>query len=202
MTSETEFKEKWTAAAIARTILLQQFARKMLVLVPNCNWTGHECDMLCVTKDLRIVDVEIKISRADLLRESIKEKWYDKWDWRKDVPAGANPLGSPRKWPPKVWKHYLAMPWEVYDTGVLDKVPECSGILVLDTTRGGVRRVTEMRKAVPCRTAEKIDAADAIDIARLAGLRMWDALMKLEGCEVRAKKWEEARAKTLGGCCD
>ena len=55
----------WNEGLIARAISLQTLQRKCVVLVPNCNWTGHECDVLAVTTDLRIIDVEVKISRAD-----------------------------------------------------------------------------------------------------------------------------------------
>jgi hypothetical protein len=36
---------EWNEALIARAISLQTLARKCVVLVPNCNWTGHECGM-------------------------------------------------------------------------------------------------------------------------------------------------------------
>jgi len=61
------------AHAIARAIALQTLARRCVVLVDNCNWTGHECDVLGVTTDLRIIDVEIKISRADFRADAAKE---------------------------------------------------------------------------------------------------------------------------------
>lgn len=43
-----------------------------------------------------------------------------------------------------------------------------------------------VRHAKPCRDADKISAEQAIDIARLAGLRMWDALAALEQSRVEA----------------
>lgn len=57
---------KWTEKTIARALAQQTFNRKYLVVVPNCNWTGYEADILAVTENLRLIDVEIKISRADL----------------------------------------------------------------------------------------------------------------------------------------
>jgi hypothetical protein len=64
---------KWSEYNIARAIALQTLARKCVVLVDNCNWTGHECDVLGVTTDLRIIDVEVKISRADLKADAKKD---------------------------------------------------------------------------------------------------------------------------------
>ena len=43
-----------------------------LVMVPNCYWTGDECDLLVVRNDLRLVDVEVKISRSDLKADAGK----------------------------------------------------------------------------------------------------------------------------------
>ena len=66
---------EWSERLIARELAVGLFARR-LVVVDNCIWTGHECDLLCVTTDLRIVDVEIKISRSDLKADAKKDKWF------------------------------------------------------------------------------------------------------------------------------
>ena len=62
----------WSENLIAATLARQIFHRKHLVVVPNCSWPGSECDLLVVTPSLRIIDVEIKISRADLLADTKK----------------------------------------------------------------------------------------------------------------------------------
>lgn len=67
---------EWSEFKIARAISLQTLARKCVVLVDNCSWTGHECDVLGVTTDLRIIDVEVKISRSDLKVDAKKDKWW------------------------------------------------------------------------------------------------------------------------------
>ena len=64
----------WNEHTIARAVATQTLAKKCVVLINNCNWTGHECDVLAVTTDLRIVDVEIKISRPDLKADARKDK--------------------------------------------------------------------------------------------------------------------------------
>ena len=64
----------WSEQLIARTLARQTFEKKNLVIVPNCNWTGNECDLLVVTPDLRIIDVEVKISRSDLKADTKKNK--------------------------------------------------------------------------------------------------------------------------------
>lgn len=64
------------AHAIARAIALQTLSRRCVVLVDNTKWTGYECDVLGVTTDLRIIDVEIKISRGDFRADAEKEKLW------------------------------------------------------------------------------------------------------------------------------
>lgn len=45
---------QWSEYSIASAIALQTLARRCVVLVDNCGWTGHECDVLGVTTDLRM----------------------------------------------------------------------------------------------------------------------------------------------------
>jgi len=152
------------------------FAGRSILAVPNCGWTGAEADLLVVDeRTLRLVEVEVKISRADLLADSAKDKWWWHRPWgrtRKQWPR------LRREWPDKVWKHYYAMPASIWDDALLPRINEASGILLLSErpgTRTGVA-IRVLRPAKPCREAKPITAGDAIDLARLASLRMWDAL--------------------------
>ena len=173
MNDEKIWSENTIAAGLARQI----FSRKHLVVVPNCSWPGSECDLLVVTPNLRVIDVEIKISRADLKADARKDKWYHSWDWRRDGNYD-RALRKPRQWPHRVWKHYYALPRHLWDTALLSSLPSPnSGVLLLypDKHDGGLCIRVE-RQAKPDRQADKISPEDAIDIARLASLRMWDAL--------------------------
>ena len=179
----------WSETQIARTLAIQFFKRKYLVVVPNCNWTGHECDMLCVTENLRIIDVEIKISRADLKADAKKEKlWHRPNNWAfTHASGGFSKHGPPApdvalKWPPKIWKHYYVMPESIWCDDLLPCVGSLnSGVLLLREPNKHCNRVTikTIRPAKPNRDAEKIPAAAAVDIARLASLRMWNAYQEL-----------------------
>lgn len=64
---------KWSERKIASFISTIFFKRDYLCVIDNCQFTGHECDMLGVTKDLRLIDIEIKISRSDL-KADIKKR--------------------------------------------------------------------------------------------------------------------------------
>lgn len=163
---------RWSEGAIARAIALQTLARKCLVLVDNCNWTGSECDVLGVTTDLRIIDVEIKISRSDLKADAKKDKWWHRsWD---------NRAGLKLDWPRKVWKHYYALPAEIWDDKLLECLPsDKSGVLLMRLQHNGVIAAHCHRRATPNREAARLTPAQAVDIARLANLRMWDAYQRV-----------------------
>lgn len=159
----------WTAAAITRAVIRSQVFNRNVVAVPCTNWAGHECDLLVIEKRLRIIDLEVKISRSDLKADLKKSKWWHAPTWR-------NPrqLVERREWPDGIWKHYYAMPAEIWDPKLLAAIPEASGVLLLQRPHS----VRVLRRAKPNSKAQPISAADAIDIARLAGLRMWDALAR------------------------
>lgn len=198
---------KWSEHAIARALVRQTFNRKYLVVVPNCNWTGHECDLLVVTENLRIIDIEIKISRADLKADAKKEKWWRReyiGHWPEVTEMRHHPRldklvvqsvqrryrykSTPKDWPSKVWKHYYALPKEIWRPELLSVLPSPrSGVLLLDgdgyRPAGDAMRIDCVRRAAPNRDAPAISPVAAVDIARLASLRMWDAYGRLEARE-------------------
>jgi hypothetical protein len=166
---------EWSEHTIARAISLQTLARKCVVLVDNCNWTGHECDVLGVTTDLRIIDIEVKISRADLKADAKKDKWWHRRGWHETPCAIAN------LHPRKVWKHYYALPKEIWKPELLDCLPsKASGVLLLSWI-GDARSIRApiavdcIRRATPAKDAYRLNPAEVMDIARLANLRMWEA---------------------------
>ena len=121
---------KWSERLIGRELATQIFNRKYLVVVPNCNFTGNECDILAVTENLRIVDVEVKISRADLKADAKKLKWYHNYDWRLDGKwLGEQTERRPRQWPSKVWKHYYALPEDIWTPELLKIIAPVSGVI-------------------------------------------------------------------------
>lgn len=180
---------KWSAALITSYLVRHTFNRSVLA-VPNCMWPGSECDLLVVTQNLRVIDVEIKISRSDLKADINKDKWYHRWDWRKDGewkgPWNERPRRR-REWPNRVWKHYYCLPRDIWKPEFVEIISPASGVLlVYESNATGNLLVASERRAKPCRDADKISAEQAIDVARLAGLRMWDALAALEQSRVEA----------------
>lgn len=181
---------KWTEANIARAIALQTLARKCVVLVDNCSWTGSECDVLGVTTDLRIIDVEVKISRADLKADAKKSKWWHRVFTGQYMPEekGYDANGrhiwtrrdgiydsTPLDWPKKVWKHYYALPREIWKPELLECLPsKASGVLLLWEHNGHIQVSCE-RRATTNKDAHRLTLQQVMDIARLANLRMWEA---------------------------
>lgn len=182
----------WNEGMIARAVALQTLARKCVVLVDNCNWTGHECDVLGVTTDLRIIDVEVKISRSDLKADAKKDKWWDRkfigYGPREEVRDNNGLLRMVRQpslydekqrcHPPKVWKHYYALPKEIWKPELLEFLPSpASGIILFYPQRNSVTplAVTVERRATPNKEALRLKPEQVMDIARLANLRMWEA---------------------------
>ncbi len=199
----------WSENMIARGLALQVFNRKHLIVVPNCNWTGHECDLLCVTENLLVIDIEIKISRADLKVDAKKDKW-----WHREFKGYGDEVlvqqksgasyrqrsaiynNTPLAWPPKVWKHYYALPKEIWKPELLDYLASSSsGVILLSKQQHDNRLIaTIARMAKPNKSADKISAAAAIDIARLTSLRMWDSCLQLEDERNRRLDREKAAA--------
>lgn len=171
---------RWNEGLIARAISQQVFNRRCVLLVDNCNWTGHECDVLAVTTDLRVIDVEIKISRSDLKADAAKDKWWHqpRWRWNEERPPAVARLH-----PPRVWKHYYALPAEIWKPDLLACLPSPrSGVLLLTEKRGGhgLVGVHVERRATPNKDADRLRPEQVMDIARLANLRMWDAYYREE----------------------
>lgn len=180
-----------TADQIAHCLARNLFASDLVVL-DRCSWPGSECDVLVLTKRLQVIDVEIKISKADLKADRDKAKWYDfgPWVWDDERKTGASSK-TPRAWPRRVWKHYYAMPATLWKPELAELCHHASGIITIDNTGGypeGSRarerrelgspkhwRHEVVKRATPCPDYDIVSAADVQALARLASLRMWDA---------------------------
>lgn len=173
---------KWTAREVARTLYLHAFNGKHLVWVPNCYYPGSECDILVVRNDLRMMDVEIKISRSDLKADAGKDKWIESWEQHAGqpwIPFALRPPPAPRTHPKRIWKHYYAMPEEVWKDDLAECVQPASGIIFVH--QGGPRPYCHIhRQAKPNKAAEKIDSQELCEIARLATERMYRAFDEVD----------------------
>ncbi len=177
-------KHEWSEYSIARALYVHAFRNKHTVIVPNSYFTGFEADLLVVRNDLRLMDVEIKISRSDLKADQYKDKWLHpgphSWGWGKSPPRDQWPR---LEWPRKIWKHYYCMPREIWSEDLLAYINPKSGILLMKTVKHQGYKdwltITVKRQASPKKEAKPISPEEVMDIARGCSDRMWRAM----GCQ-------------------
>ena len=174
----------YTAERIAAVLARRTFDGALCV-VDRCTRLGAECDLLVVTRNLRAIDVEIKLSRADLKADRVKDKWYDYGE--RDRLTGSY-RKTTREWPRSVFKHYYVLPAPIWRVELLQHCMPKSGVIVVDFEHVNARRFSARRsgalivkrRATPNRNCQPLKHETVVDIARLASLRMWDAYRDLE----------------------
>lgn len=166
---------KWTERKVGYAVM-HQIMDKAAVVVPNCNYTGYEADLLVVTTGMQLIDVEIKVDRADLKADLKKDKW---WRGTYVAKAGGEKEGP---FPPKIWKHYYVMPEKVWDDSLYEFIPPTSGVIIIkEYPLVKTKLLMQIkRRATPNRKAAKITPEEAFRIGRLCNLRMWDRIMTIE----------------------
>ncbi len=171
----------WNEFTVGRAIFEQAFTRKHVALIRNTYYTGYEADVLIVRNDLRLMDIEIKVSRSDFKADQHKDKW---WKYGPYADTGEkNKYGypiqrqtkTPREWPVKIWKHYYCLPQEVWKDDLAAEVSPKSGIMLLSHDQYGRVALSIHRQAKPNKDAKPISANEAIEVARLCNARMWGA---------------------------
>lgn len=177
-----------TADDIARCLAANIFSSD-LVVVDRCCWPGAECDLLVVTNRCQVIDVEVKISRADLKADRDKSKWYRPQDylWREDH-GPPMPRNLPLDWPAKVWKHYYALPASLWRPEFVNLIKPTSGVITVDVARaeaGPRRREAQaakppsqwfhkvVRRAKPNPSYQPLEAGEVRKIAHLTSVRLW-----------------------------
>lgn len=172
----------WNEGKIARILARNTFDGHLCVL-PNCTWTGCEIDLLVVAPCRRIIDVEIKVSRADLKADKHKDKWwhYPRGVWNAELGRSVRPERIPKQWPTRTWKHYYAMPHELWRDDLMEHIQPVSGVLLVKDPKNSLNgRVECIKRAKPDSTAPVLNDEQVVRIARLTSLRMWDAYKEAE----------------------
>ena len=169
----------WTEREIGYCLARGLFASRAVVLVPECTYPGHECDILVVERGCRLIEVEVKATLADLLADAKKDKWY-----RGRLfygPDGRHVRGEAREWPVMIWRHYYCFPEAIWNPErILPVLPAASGILTGDDPRKSLK-LDVRRRARSNPEAKPLSANAVCNLARLANLRMWDALNREAG---------------------
>ena len=167
----------WSAKTVGHAVL-HHIMDKAAIVVPNCNYTGYEADLLVVPSNRKFVDVEIKIDRSDLKADMKKDKWWVR-SWRKEEVR--------REFAPDIWKHYFVMPAKVWDDKLLGDIPATSGVITIDSYphTGSKVRAKVVKVAKPNRAAKTVTPEECFALGRLCNLRMWDRFMAIQQGERR-----------------
>lgn len=118
------------------------------LIVPNVHWGLfiHECDILVITKAGYAWEVEIKVTKADLLND--KKKKHGHKDHR-------------------IKNLYFAIPHYLKEH--IDHIPERAGIIIVNERK----RCKVVRKPKSNKNPYKFSEKERYQVARLGAMRMW-----------------------------
>jgi hypothetical protein len=134
------------------------------LIVPNVSWGFgvHECDLLVVSKFHYATEIEIKRSRADLIKDSSKPHAHQST---------------------KIKYLYFAIPKALQKC--MDLIPEHAGVILVK--RRNITKKTPhpgfyakvLRKPLANAEARKLTAEEVDKVARLGCMRIWDLKLKV-----------------------
>jgi len=139
-------------------VLTAQFLNPRInLIVPNISWgfLVHECDLLCVTKGHYLWEIEIKVTKADLIRD--KKKYHGHLDNR-------------------IKRLYFAIP--DYLENEIRHIPERAGVIIADTRHERLR--CRMLRRPKENSGYKISDEEYTKLAHLAAMRIWGLKLKLQ----------------------
>lgn len=135
------------------------------IIVPNLSWgfSMHECDLFIVRESGYAIEVEIKRSKSDLL---------------KDFKKGHNHEDRLNR----ICEFYYAIPTELYDS-CKDMIPETSGIILCENVLKWDKKIKHTAKIIKkpkrIKNARKLTSDEILKVARLGALRIWSLKEKL-----------------------
>ena len=133
--------------------LASYFGIRTNLIVPNISWGlgVHECDLFVLTDSGYAWEIEIKVSRSDLIKD--KEK-YHKHEHR------------------KIKRLYFGIPENL--TPHIHHIPGIAGIIVVNI-HGNCRKIREAKT----KGNYKFSDSERYKIARLGTMRIWSLKQKL-----------------------
>lgn len=145
------------------TAIANKFNFRQNLIVPNLHWSlfRYELDMLIIRKSGFGIEVEIKVSKADLKKDATKRNCHnDK----------------------RIRELYFAVPEHLYEA-CLEFCPVDAGIILVgyeDYWQGGKRLSTFLKRpAIVRKEAVKFTDKEINYIARLGCMRVWKLKQKL-----------------------
>lgn len=145
-------KKNITSVEIER-VVAYKFGIRTNLIVPNISWgLGiHECDLLIVSKSGYCTEIEIKVSKSDLIKDKEKKHGHNS---------------------DKIKFLYFAIPDYLNTEEIISHIPEKAGIL---TIRDNGRRLVVLKEREPQKNikAVKLTDQEMYQVARLGALRLW-----------------------------
>lgn len=141
------------------------FGIRRHIIVPNLSWgfISHECDLFLISKAGIAIEVEIKISKSDLLADFKKEHNHKD---RKN----------------RITKLYYAFPISLYEK-CQDLIPADAGIIVCERYNDyygyEVVRAHIKRDAKKIKNARKLTTEEQLMVARLGCMRIMSLKEKI-----------------------
>ena len=162
---------------IIREVVRAFYPPRRWAVCPNVSWgcLSWEADILAVTPAGTVHEVEVKISKADLLRDLNKTKWGYKWQGLVHADGEVNANAPIRLYVDEYW---IAAPREIMDVAISHAQKLGAGLYVFSDDTGCVSSPFACRwKRREKTTREKYQITPE-SIHRLAALRYWDTLNK------------------------
>ena len=147
--------------------LAQHFGCRQNIIVPNVSWGLwiHECDLLVVTKAGYAIEVEIKVSRADIKKDAMKRHGHID---------------------PRIKAFYFAIPKTLMTAA--DLIPERAGIISVNEDRPGWLVCRIERKPAISKEARKLTPEERLKVAHLGAMRIWDLKRTVKGW---VSRWQD-----------
>lgn len=161
--------------------IASHFGVRQSLIVPNVSWGFHlhECDLLIVSKSNYLTEVEIKTSRADLVRDKHKRHGHR-----------SN----------RIRRLFFAIPRDLEKD--IEHIPERAGILAVEKkttpSNGWYFQVHQLRKPEINKSARPITSEERSKIAHLGCMRLWSMRTSLANIkdEIKILKKIDNRAKS------
>lgn len=134
------------------------FKPRVNLIVPNVSWafTHYEMDLLVVTQSHYAYEIEIKVSKSDLVNDKKKRHNHNC---------------------KKIKFLFFAIPDSLIQ--YKEHIPEDAGIIVCSDNYCGGISDTKMYRKPKMRYPYELSLDERYDIARLGYLRMWDLKKKV-----------------------
>lgn len=137
--------------------VVQYINPRTKLIVPNVSWGFgvHECDLLVITDKNYLYEIEIKISKSDLLAD--KKKKHTHHDSR-------------------IKRLYFAIPIELKDC--VPYIPEHAGVFFVRFN--GSRHICSLHRKAKDKSEYTVTAEDKYKLARLGAMRIWALKQKIQ----------------------